>query len=122
MKKYKLAIYINEIRILDYINRLVYTSSDRYSKIMSFEQAHLSQYKYYPDILITEEMVQLFLSKDQIIVDMIEEVLLNKTNGNNTNTQKKKFQRNTPRPRRNQKFQSNIQIKRRFYGIPNYRN
>lgn len=85
MKKYKLASYNDEIRILDYINRLVYTSSDRYSKIMSFEQAHLSQYKYYPDILITEEMVQLFLSKDQIIVDMIEEVLLNKINGNNTN-------------------------------------
>jgi hypothetical protein len=79
MKQYELATYFGKIRILDH-NNVIYISSKRSAKTMSFDQAHISHYKYYSDIIITKKLVQLYLSKDSTTVKMIEEILINKIN------------------------------------------
>ena len=87
MKKYELATLNNEIRILDYKNRKIYGGSHHKHEYrgITFENSRKSEYKYYPNIIITDKMFQTFISEDITNVKMIEEILLNKINENNTN-------------------------------------
>lgn len=80
MKQYELATFNDNIRIIDFRKKCIYKNYKYTNRKMKFEESYMDRYKFYPNIIITEELIQLFLSEDITIAKMAEEILKNKIN------------------------------------------
>jgi hypothetical protein len=80
MKQYELATFNDNIRIIDFRKKCIYKNFSYNHREMKFEESYMDRYKFYPNIIITKELVQLFLSEDITIAKIVEEILKNKIN------------------------------------------